>query len=439
MNNYTQSAINNNNASTYALGLNNPREIAIDAVGHRLFLVDALNNRVLIYNLDSNNHLIDKTPDFVLGQSNFTTNTSEASNSKFSAGGARWLAYDQANNRLFVCDIIYNRVLVFDVASITNGEIAVNVLGQPDFATVSEGTSSTKLYNPAGIDYDPVGNRLFVAEDNNHRVVVFDTALITNGEAAVNVLGQANFISNVIAPVSAASIDTPTDLLYDSVNKRLYVSDEVTNRILVFDLTTITNGESAVSVLGQINFANSGAATTQAGLSGPRAMTLNPCSQRLFVADNGNRRIMVFDVATVTIGEGAVNVLGQANFTTNTAATTQTGSTGSDCYFDVTTGKLYVSNGTNNRVLIFGLDTSAVVTHATCNSSGAINITAAGGNAPYTYNWGGGITTEDRTNLIGGIYTVTVTDNCGAKNTVAFTVAGPTSSTDTDSDGLYDE
>ncbi|MEG5097849.1 hypothetical protein, partial [Microcoleus sp. B13-B4] len=185
--------------------------------------------------------------------------------------------------------------------------------------------------------------------------------------------------------------------------------------------------------------ANSGAATTQAGLSGPRAMTLNPCSQRLFVADNGNRRIMVFDVATVTIGEGAVNVLGQANFTTNTAATTQTGSTGSDCYFDVTTGKLYVSNGTNNRVLIFGLDTSAVVTHATCNSSGAINITAAGGNAPYTYNWGGGITTEDRTNLIGGIYTVTVTDNCGAKNTVAFTVAGPTSSTDTDSDGLYDE
>lgn len=41
-------------------------------------------------------------------------------------------------------------------------------------------------------------------------------------------------------------------------------------------------------------------------------------------------------------------------------------------------------------------------------SDGAINISVSGGSAPYTYKWADGPTTQDRSNLVAGTYTVTV-------------------------------
>jgi hypothetical protein len=64
---------------------------------------------------------------------------------------------------------------------------------------------------------------------------------------------------------------------------------------------------------------------------------------------------------------------------------------------------------------------TTVVTNIACNggTTGAINLTPAGGTAPYTYNWGGGVTTEDRTGLATGTYSVTITDTKGCTATVS--------------------
>lgn len=74
------------------------------------------------------------------------------------------------------------------------------------------------------------------------------------------------------------------------------------------------------------------------------------------------------------------------------------------------------------------LSGSKVITNVSCNagSNGAINLTAAGGTAPYSYNWGGGITSEDRTGLIAGTYAVTITDANGCTAVVSSTVTQPT-------------
>ena len=73
------------------------------------------------------------------------------------------------------------------------------------------------------------------------------------------------------------------------------------------------------------------------------------------------------------------------------------------------------------------LSSSGVVTNVSCNggSNGAINLTAVGGSSPYTYNWGNGITSEDRTNLTAGNYNVTITDNASVVSTATFTVTEP--------------
>ncbi len=52
-----------------------------------------------------------------------------------------------------------------------------------------------------------------------------------------------------------------------------------------------------------------------------------------------------------------------------------------------------------------------------CNGDdGAIFASATGGVAPYTYDWGGGITDPEIFNLAPGFYTVTVTDDTGSQN-----------------------
>ncbi|MCX6270350.1 MAG: carboxypeptidase regulatory-like domain-containing protein [Bacteroidetes bacterium] len=70
------------------------------------------------------------------------------------------------------------------------------------------------------------------------------------------------------------------------------------------------------------------------------------------------------------------------------------------------------------------LSVTSALTHINCsgNSTGAINLTPAGGTSPYTWLWNDGVTTEDRTNLPANIYVVTLTDNHNCQLISSYTI-----------------
>ncbi len=335
-------------------GLNRPFDVLIDTTNHRLFVADFFNYRVVVYNLNNDNTLPDRVADYVLGHTDL--NGTQSSSNQAMLIRPRALAFDSVNNRLFVSEDGPHRVKVFDLSGgITNGMNASYVLGQPDFDSYSSSITQNGFTWPVGLSFDLDNERLFVA--NSNRIQVFDlSGGITNGMNASYVLGQSDF-------TSSASADTQNgfngvfDVKYDSVNSYLYASENSGNRVKVFDLSGgITNGMNASYVLGQPDFISLSANNTQNGLNAPRDIALDQTGNRLFVAERNGHRVKVFDVATIVNGENAVNVLGQADFTSASAANTQAGLNtlegGID--FDSTNNRLFVaeSNGAH-RVKIF--------------------------------------------------------------------------------------
>ena len=68
-----------------------------------------------------------------------------------------------------------------------------------------------------------------------------------------------------------------------------------------------------------------------------------------------------------------------------------------------------------------------VITDCSVNGAndGAIDITVAGGTAPYSFNWDNGSVSEDVDNLVAGMYAITVTDDNGCEFMTTFTVDEP--------------
>jgi sugar lactone lactonase YvrE len=373
---FTQNKINSSavNAHGFNFGfLNTPDSAAgsdIDTINHRLFVADTSNNRVLVFNLSNNNELIDYEADNVLGQVDFVS----AATAPAGTATARSLIkpqdvlFNSNNNTLFVAD--QNRVLVYNVSSITDGEEAVNVLGKPNLNTLfpinNESYSNTNV-NPKNFAFDKIRNLLFVSE--GYRVMIFDVANIIDGEPALRVLGQQDFTS--VNPDSAPrqnGFGFASGLAYNNADKILYVADYVNNRVLAFDVNTIENGENAVGILGQVDFqskvvnqgSQAGHLTSPAGLLAPRDLSYNESAHTLYVADKNNYRVIAFEAAAID-GNGAdgIAVLGETSFQERRAngGAQVVSATGFDnpgsLMFNNDNNTLYVSDIFNNRILGF--------------------------------------------------------------------------------------
>ncbi len=325
----------------------------------KLYIVDAnrlnlspVNHRVLVMDTATFPKATDEIPAYisrcavcvgeaslVLGQQNFTDTAFGVAADKMRLPTG--IATD--GQRLVVADTLNNRVLVWTSLPTASGQPANLVLGQSRFDQVKTPivTDAKSLRAPQGVWIQ--NGRLFVADAQNHRVLIWNTFPTANEQPADLVLGQNTFtdaveldpIKNNIT-IAANSLLTPTSVTSDGT--RVFVTDLGLNRVLIWNSIPTRNHQPADVVIGQKDFTehfsnnvedlcipldedrNKEPDTDANGnLIYPFrcAKTLNfpryafSDGTRLFIADGGNDRVLIYKTVPTENGAPADIILGQ--------------------------------------------------------------------------------------------------------------------------------
>lgn len=165
--------------------------------------------------------------------------------------------------RVFVTDFAGDRVLTWpDFAALSACQPADAVIGAGD------------LDGPEAVAIDPANGSLFVASTLSHSVAGFRfaagawTKFVTLGTPGV-------------AGAAMSRFHFPRGLAVDS-NSRLFVADDFNKRVLIFD-APFTNGKAATDSIG---------AFSNGGFASPKGLALN--GDTLFVADYDKNRVLRF-------------------------------------------------------------------------------------------------------------------------------------------------
>ncbi|MEQ1946162.1 MAG: hypothetical protein ABL995_03170 [Bryobacteraceae bacterium] len=318
-----------------------------------------------------------------------------------------------------VADTGNNRVLLWKSIPNTRGQKADIVLGQADFVTQAvPAASASSLRGPQGVWLQ--NGKLFVADTGNNRVLIWNSIPTRNNQPADLVLGQPNFTSTTPQqivdqdlPTAASNLLSPTSVTSDGT--RLYVSDLGFNRVLIWNSIPTKTQQPADVEIGQKDMTKSVAndsanlcpangadsdnnptypARCDKTLNFPRFVLSD--GKRLFIADGGNDRVLVYNTIPTSNAAAADVVLGQPDFASDivtnpsgftfsadptTVSAANVTPTPTSLAWDGT--NLYVADATDYRILVFtpgeqNVPTNGVVNFASRDIYALASITIGG-------------------------------------------------------------
>ncbi|MGA3024346.1 MAG: hypothetical protein ABSF98_06220 [Bryobacteraceae bacterium] len=360
-------------------GLNEPAGVASN--GKILVIADTNNNRVLIWNSIPT---VNNAPaDIVLGQTSFNAISFPPTVSQTAMRGPEsvWIQ----GNRLFVADTLNNRVLIWNSIPTQNNQPADLVLGQPNFTTTQSPkitttpvTSSSDIISPTGVSSD--GTHLFVADLGQNRVLIWNSIPTQNNQAADVEIGQPD-MTTAVPNNSFSGLPATTSGSTDKETPVLCTTPQV-------------NGADSN---GNPTYPQRCAYT----LSFPRYVLSD--GTRLFVADSGNDRVLVYNAIPTQNTVAADVVLGQPDFigdivSDSGSSTDNVEISGADSVRTPMAmawdgANLYVSDPFDRRVLVYSASDYPLPPNAAYNAASLETFASS------LFTFAGTITTGDKVNI----------------------------------------
>ena len=221
---------------------------------------------------------------------------------------------------LWVADTGHHRLLGWQNLPTKDHQPADWIIGQPDFfhegqnAKRTPGKSTFSV--PTGIC--KCGNGLAVADAWNHRILIWYNIPTDSHIPADLVLGQNNFLDNVHnrgnQQPAANTLHWPYGIFY--YQGKLFVADTGNRRLLIWNQLPTENGQPADIVLGQPDMIS----RNENGGDSPTAASMRWChditmwDDNLVVTDAGNNRVMIWEGIPTANNAPCEVVLGQKNF-----------------------------------------------------------------------------------------------------------------------------
>ncbi|MBN1822708.1 MAG: NHL repeat-containing protein [Endomicrobiales bacterium] len=302
--------------------------------------------------------IITKKANLVLGQPNFTSNSSALLSEPYG------IAVDTTSDRVYVSDTLHDKVFWWDnITQLTNGQQPSGSIGKtalpPDEYSLSV---------PKHIHCDQY-QILWVADSDNHRVIMYKPPLL-NGASGYYLLGQTLWTTRVRG-CSGFYINGPSDFVVDYANSMTFMMDTTNSRGITHNRTLGAKdyppkNARTSPIFGQpdlnTNTPNNG---NTKGIGYPQGACLD-ASGNLFIADTGGNRVLYFTRASFSIWDYAEAWIGQPLSYVRSPDCTQNKMDGPTKPFIDADGDLWVADTGNNRILKFvppfasGMDASEV-------------------------------------------------------------------------------
>ncbi|MGI2903526.1 hypothetical protein [Tolypothrix sp. VBCCA 56010] len=221
---------------------------------------------------------------------------------------------------LWVSDTGHHRLLGWRNLPTRDNQPADWVIGQPDFNHEGQNAKTTPgratLSVPTGIC--ACGEGLAVADAWNHRVLIWKKLPEDNNVPADLVLGQANFNDNKPNRGKQEAAANTLNWCYGVCyyQGRLFVADTGNRRVLIWNELPSENGQPADLVLGQPDMRS----RNENGGASPSASSMRWChditiwGDNLVVTDAGNNRVMIWQGIPTENNTPCAVVLGQKSF-----------------------------------------------------------------------------------------------------------------------------
>jgi sugar lactone lactonase YvrE len=363
-----------------------PTHVAIDRshTPRAIYVADSDNSRVLAWR-DLTRLRAGQSPDLVIGQPDAGTVRFFRRDAQ-ALTGVRGLVVGP-DGTLWVTDQSNGRVLGFrwpfdPTKSDQDNRTADVLIGQPDFGVgyVEQACNGGVLFggplspsavdrlcNPSGLALSPAGD-LYVADTSNSRILRFPAPIPTRNARPDLLFGQTGHgvptdqACNRGGIPGTNTLCRPSGLAFhvDGTTERLYVADTQNNRVLVFD--DPARNQTASRVFGQADFMSAAQSQALGRFYAPAHVAVAP-SGVVWVSDSTNSRVLGFAPPfTGTAGFTPKYIVGHTALDA-TGANRGTGSTPTPAPTDSTiyasgtpdfteTGTMFLPDTNNNRLLI---------------------------------------------------------------------------------------